>query len=55
MLIRTVSGTRAGKANFELVKLNLQNPAVSDYLLECVKQWIEQFDIDGLRLDVATV
>ena len=41
------------EGHFELVKLNLQNPAVSDYLLECVKQWIEQFDIDGLRLDVA--
>ena len=31
----------------------MQNPAVVDYLLNCVKQWIEVFDIDGLRLDVA--
>ena len=41
------------EGHFELVKLNLQNPAVVDYLLECVRYWIEAFDIDGLRLDVA--
>lgn len=41
------------EGHFELVKLNLQNPAVTDYLLECVRFWIETFDIDGLRLDVA--
>ena len=41
------------EGHFELVKLNLQNPAVVDYLLECVKGWIDEFDIDGLRLDVA--
>lgn len=41
------------EGHYELVKLNLQNPAVVDYLLECVKFWIETFDIDGLRLDVA--
>lgn len=41
------------EGHFELVKLNLQNPAVVDYLLECVKFWVEAFDIDGLRLDVA--
>ena len=41
------------EGHYELVKLNLQNPAVVDYLLECVKMWIEEFGIDGLRLDVA--
>lgn len=41
------------EGHFELVKLNLQNPAVTDYLLDCAKCWIELFDIDGLRLDVA--
>ena len=41
------------EGHFELVKLNLRNPAVVDYLLDCVKYWVEQFDIDGLRLDVA--
>ena len=41
------------EGHFELVKLNLANLAVVDYLLECVKGWIDEFDIDGLRLDVA--
>ncbi len=41
------------EGHFELVKLNLRNPAVVDYLLDCVKFWVEEFDIDGLRLDVA--
>ena len=29
------------EGHFELVKLNLQNPAVTDYLLDCVKFWID--------------
>lgn len=37
----------------ELVKLNLDNPDVRRYLLERVDQWIAEFGIDGLRLDVA--
>lgn len=41
------------EGHYELVKLNLQNPAVVDYLLECIKGWFEEFHIDGLRLDVA--
>ena len=41
------------EGHYELVKLNLQNPAVVDYLLDCVRFWIEDFNIDGLRLDVA--
>ena len=41
------------EGHFELVKLNLQNPAVADYLLECIKYWVDTFYIDGLRLDVA--
>lgn len=41
------------EGHFDLVKLNLQNPAVVDYLMKCVKYWIDEFDIDGLRLDVA--
>lgn len=41
------------EGHFELVKLNLQNPAVIDYLLDTVRFWVEAFDIDGLRLDVA--
>ena len=41
------------EGHFELVKLNLRNPAVADYLLDCVKFWVDEFGIDGLRLDVA--
>ena len=41
------------EGHFELVKLNLYNPQVVDYLLETVRFWIEEFGIDGLRLDVA--
>jgi glycosidase len=38
---------------YNLVKLNLRNGAVVDYLLNCVKGWVDEFDIDGIRLDVA--
>ncbi len=41
------------EGNYDLVKLNLQNPEVTDYLMDSVKYWIDKFDIDGLRLDVA--
>lgn len=41
------------EGHFELVKLNLQNDAVVNHLFECIRSWVEQFDIDGLRLDVA--
>ncbi len=37
----------------ELVKLNLRNPQVRAHLLEAVEAWIREFDLDGLRLDVA--
>lgn len=38
---------------YNLVKLNLKNNDVVNYLLDCVKFWVDEFDIDGLRLDVA--
>lgn len=41
------------EGHFELVKLNLANPQVVDYLLDCVGKWIDDFGIDGIRLDVA--
>ena len=41
------------EGHYQLVKLNLKNPVVVDYLLNTVKFWIDQFNIDGLRLDVA--
>jgi cyclomaltodextrinase / maltogenic alpha-amylase / neopullulanase len=38
---------------YDLVKLNLSNPDVRAHLLSAVKMWIEEFNIDGLRLDAA--
>lgn len=37
----------------ELVRLNLQNPEVVNYLLDTVDFWVDEFGVDGLRLDVA--
>lgn len=39
----------------ELVKLNLDNEEVVNYLLNTAKQWVNEFNIDGLRLDAADV
>lgn len=41
------------EGNYDLVKLNLQNEEVVQYLLESIRYWVEEFEIDGLRLDVA--
>lgn len=41
------------EGNYDLVKLNLDNPEVVDYLCNNALSWIDMFDIDGLRLDVA--
>jgi len=38
-----------------LVKLNGNSPAVREYLFGAVRFWIDEFDIDGLRLDAANV
>lgn len=38
-----------------LPNLNMDNIEVRNYLLEAVKFWVEEFHIDGLRLDVADV
>lgn len=38
---------------YDLVKLNLWNRDVVEYLLHAVEFWIDEFDIDGLRLDAA--
>jgi cyclomaltodextrinase len=45
----------AWNGNFDLVKLNLSSPAVREHLLGAVRSWIEDFGIDGLRLDAADV
>ncbi len=36
----------------ELVKLRLENADVQNYLMDVVRFWIDEFHIDGLRLDV---
>ena len=41
------------EGNYDLVKLNLHNEEVIQYLFDAIKTWIEEFDIDGIRLDVA--
>lgn len=41
------------EGNYDLVKLNLKNKEVVSYLLDSVTFWVNQWDIDGLRLDVA--
>ncbi|MDR2600441.1 MAG: cyclomaltodextrinase [Oscillospiraceae bacterium] len=41
------------EGHFALVELNLANPDVREYLFNSVKMWINEFDINGLRLDVA--
>lgn len=43
----------AWEGHYNLVKLNLWNQEVRDYLFSAVKMWIKEFEIDGLRLDVA--
>ncbi len=41
------------EGHFELVKLNLDHPDVRRHLLDAVNMWMDEFKIDGLRLDVA--
>ena len=37
----------------DMPKLNTSNPEVQEYLLDVVRYWMEEVDIDGWRLDVA--
>ncbi|MBR1664391.1 MAG: cyclomaltodextrinase [Ruminococcus sp.] len=41
------------EGHFDLVKLNLRNNEVVEHIFSCIKGWVDEFDIDGLRLDVA--
>lgn len=34
-------------------KLNTNNPAVRDYLIGVCENWVRNYDVDGIRLDVA--
>lgn len=54
------SGSNAKKGKFYsfafadgMPKLNTNNPEVIDYLLKVCEMWVKEYDIDGLRLDVA--
>ena len=38
---------------YDLVKLNLYNEDVIQHIFSAIKGWVDEFDIDGLRLDVA--
>ena len=38
-----------------LAKLNQHNPAVREYICEVIRFWVQEFDIDGIRLDAADV
>lgn len=38
-----------------LAKLNVWNPEVKKYLFDVVRFWVQEFDIDGIRLDAADV
>ena len=38
---------------YDLVKLNLYNEDVIQHIFNAIKGWVTEFDIDGLRLDVA--
>lgn len=46
-------GYEAWRNCFELVNLNLWEPAVKNYLYDVIRFWIHEFDIDGIRLDCA--
>jgi glycosidase len=41
------------EGHFDLVKLNLYNGDVKQYIKDCITGWFQEFGIDGLRLDVA--
>ena len=43
----------AWEGHNELVKMNLSHPDVVRHQFDAIRTWVEQFDIDGLRLDVA--
>ena len=38
-----------------LVKLNQRNPEVQNYHFDTIRCWVNEFDIDGIRLDAADV
>jgi glycosidase len=59
--VNSVGVDRAGivdmgwRGHYDLVKLNVHHPEVTSHLFDAVRTWVQQFDIDRLRLDVADV
>jgi len=41
--------------HYELVKLNLSNPAVREHIFGAISSWVRDYGVDGLRLDAADV
>lgn len=39
--------------HYNLVKLNIRNNDVKDHIFKAIDTWIDEFDIDGIRLDAA--
>ena len=48
-------GYEAWQGHFELPCLNLWNPEVRQYLFDSIQFWVDNFNIDGIRLDCANV
>ena len=46
-------GYQGWSGHYDLVKLNLAHPEVRAHLFEAVRGWVEEYEIDGLRLDAA--
>lgn len=38
-----------------LAKLNQKNPEVKNYICDVIRYWVNEFDVDGIRLDAADV
>ena len=38
-----------------LVKLNQRNPEVQNFIFDAIRFWVDEFDVDGIRLDAADV
>ncbi len=38
---------------YDVAKLNYDNPKLRNYMTEMLKYWIQEFDLDGFRCDVA--
>ena len=43
----------AWNGHFDLVKLNLSEPAARQHLFDAIRMWKDEFQIDGIRLDAA--